>query len=217
MVKEDECPVYDNTLDDEQSQPRTGAFAFHIASNNSSYLAVYCQEGYFSRTETVNSNLADGTRVQPDPVKLIPLKSKLPVNMTLSSVVFMAMASDLDKLRLNFRYYRNVAPLSFSEALRSRLAPADRDMVEALTERSEPFQSAIRLGPNRQFRELNDSAVAFVATATDIDSAHADFVYFDHVDESAYATARSKFAAQDRRIVDRIRTVSPYRVSAGHQ
>jgi hypothetical protein len=212
-----ECPVYDDTLDDQQSQPSTGAFAFHIPAVKGSYLSVYCQEGYFSRTETVNSNLADGSRVQPDPIKLIPLKAKLPAHVTLNSVIFMAMVSDLNELRSNFRYYKEASPAAFSDALTSRLAPADRDMVETLTKRSEPFQPAIGPEPNRQFRDLVSPDVAFVATATDIDNAHADFVYFEHADKDAYAIARSGFPAQDQSIVDRIRMTSPYHVSADYR
>jgi hypothetical protein len=210
----DDCPVYKDALDEEKSRIPAGSFAFHIPASESSYLAVYCQQGYFSRTETVNSNLADGTRVQPDPVKLIPLGTRLPAGVKLSSVIFKAMASDLEELRRNFRYYKKASPTSFSDALKLRLSPADRGMVDALTNRTRPFGPAIGIGPTGQSVEPDSVDVAFVATATDIDDAHADFVYFDRVNNDAYAAARSKFAPQDQAIVDRIRMASPYHVSA---
>lgn len=217
VQKEEECPVYDDSLDDQQSQPFTGAFTFSIPADHSSYLAVYCQEGYVSRIETINGNSADRTRVQPDPIKLIPLKARLPADVAPSTVLFMAMAADLDELRSNFRYYEKASPGSFSDALSTRFEPADRDMVEAIRKRPEPFQRGLAFEPNPRVGQLTNSNVAFVATATDIDNAHSDFVYYEHANKDAYALARSKFPTRDQSIVDRIKTRSPSLLSPNRQ
>ncbi|MFZ0581250.1 MAG: hypothetical protein WAN72_10635 [Candidatus Acidiferrales bacterium] len=217
VQKAEECPVYDNSLDNQESHALTGAFTFNIPAANSSYLAVYCQEGYVSRTETINANAADRTRVQPDPIKLIPLKARLPAEVEPGTVIFVAIASDLDELRSNFRYYENASPASFSDALRTRLAPADRDMVEAISRRPTPFHLGPAFEPNPRFGELSNGNAAYVATATDIDNAHSDFVYYEQANKEAYAVARSKFPAEDQSIIDRIRRRSPPLLSPNHQ
>jgi hypothetical protein len=202
---------------DQESHAATGAFTFHISAANSSYLAVYCQEGYVSRTETTNANSADRTRVQPDPIKLIPLKARLPAEVEPGSVAFMAMASDLDELRSNFRYYEHASPASFSDALRTRLAPADRDMVEAISKRPTSFNQEPATEASPRYGELSNAHVAYVATATDIDNAHSDFVYYERANREAFETARSKFPPQDRFIIDRITKRSPPLLSPKQQ
>jgi hypothetical protein len=119
------------------------------------------------------------------------------------------MASDLDALRSNFRYYEKASPTSFSDALSLRLEPADRDMVEAISKRPEPFQPGLAREPKPRLGELASSNAAFVATATDIDNAHSDFVYYEHANKEAYALARSRFPTEDQSILDRLKTRSP--------
>jgi len=205
VLSQEECPVYDDSLDNQQSDPADGTFTFYIPRDKSSYLAVYCQPGYVSRTETTNDNSADRTRVRPDPVKLFPLKAKLPLDVSPSTVAFVAIASDLDGLRSNFRYYGKAAPAAFSDALKFRFSPADRDMVESIRNRPDPFLPAASLEWRPRVGELRNPDVAFVAIATDLDNARSNFVYYEQANKDAYVTARSKFPSQDQSIIDRIR------------
>lgn len=201
----EECPEYGDSLDDQQSDHATGAFTFHIPKDKSSYLAVYCQPGYVSRTETVNDNTVDRKRVQPDPVKLLPLKDKLPDDVTPSGVAFIAIASDLDEMRANFGYYSTAAPAPFSDALKMRFSAGDRNMVESIKNRPEPFFPAgsFQLGP--QVGELRNPDVAFVAIAGELEKAHSNFVYYEQANKDAYTNAKSKFPSRDQAIIDRIR------------
>jgi len=205
ILTSEECPVFDESLDDQQSDQGTGSFTFHISNDKSSYLAVYCQPGYVSRTETTNDNSTDRKRVHPDPIKLIPLKSKLPPDVSESYVTFVAIASDLDQLRSNFGYYHRVSPAAFSDALTTRFSAADRYVVEATENRPGPFLPKAVPEIEPRAAELSNPDVAFVAIGGELSNAHSNFVYYERANKDAYATARSQFPPRDQSTIDRIR------------
>ncbi len=200
-----DCPVYADSLDSQKSESETGAFTFHIQKDKNGFVAVYCQQGYASRTETTNDNSKDGTRVQPDPVKLFPLQAKLPA-IPPSTVAFIAIGTDMNQLRSNFRYYADVARAAFSVALEKNFAPEDRDLVEAIKNRRTPYVDGSVTEPQPRIKNFGEPDIAFIAIATELDNARSNFIYYEGVNKDAYSTARSKFPSQDQKIIERIRT-----------
>lgn len=200
----EDCPVYEDPLDHQSSDSKTGAFTFNIPKDKSGYLAVYCQPGYFSRTETTNDNSRDGSRVQPDPIKLFPLMSKLPAPVTLAEAAFVAIATDLDGMTSNFNYYEKASPKAFASAVEENLRK-DRDLVEAIKSRK-PTLPETSLPPRPKRADIANTQVAYVAIATDLDNARSNFKYYGQVDKGEpFGDAYIKFSRTDKMIIDRIR------------
>jgi len=65
------CAAYDESVDATRSD-FTGRFTLTVDRRLHSYVISYCSNGYISRSDTANSNLTDGSRVDGDPVTLFP-------------------------------------------------------------------------------------------------------------------------------------------------
>jgi hypothetical protein len=65
------CATYDESVDATRSD-FTGRFTLTVDRRLHSYVVSYCSNGYISRSDTANSNLTDGSRVDGDPVTLFP-------------------------------------------------------------------------------------------------------------------------------------------------
>jgi hypothetical protein len=129
------CPKYKERLDGQQSQAGTGSFVFHIIKAKSSYIAVYCQDGYQSRKEDKNDNSEDGTRVQPDPVSLHPSRPKLASSqIDPADAAYVAVARVLDRARADVLYLSTSDEGGFYKAL-DRFPQQDQNILKMLRDR----------------------------------------------------------------------------------
>lgn len=129
------CPKFKETLDSQQSQVGTGSFTFHIDKAKSSYVAVYCQNGYASRTEDKNDNSQDGSRVQPDPISLHPSQAKLvSLQIDPADAAFVAIARVLDRAQSDILYLSKADEGGFYKAL-ERLPEQDQRILRVLRQR----------------------------------------------------------------------------------
>jgi hypothetical protein len=121
-----DCPNYGTPLDAEKSSSPSGDFTFFIDAKTNSYLAVYCKQGYASRTETINDNRTNNTRVQPDPVTLYPVSGG-------TDVAYVAIATDLNAVHRNLTYYAKADSASFASATQSgRFTEEDRRIIQIM-------------------------------------------------------------------------------------
>lgn len=198
----EDCPVYQDPLDAQSSDQRTGAFAFSISKDKGGYLTVYCQPGYVSRTETTNANSEDGTNVQPRPVKLFPLKSKLPPQMRPTDAAVIVIARDLDEMTANFKYYAKASSEGYSAAMKEKFRE-NGDLVEAIKNRKPYLPEKLTLS-SPTFADIGNSQAAFVAIATDLDNARSNFIYYESADREAFGHASLKFPGTDQAIINRL-------------
>src|ERR1700722_16147779 len=197
------CPTYANSLDSQRSSPATGNFAFHIDSQVSGYLTVYCQQGYAPRTETANDNSSDSTRVQPDPVTLFPLTS--PLNVI--EVASRAIEVDLESLSANLRYYREASPEAFGTTVQSSgFSDEDRKIISTVLQLRQSGTSISSKGCCSQ-KSIGNPQIAIAATAADLNHVRSDLGYYRQVDEHAYSTALGTvFSREERETLELIRT-----------
>jgi hypothetical protein len=211
-----DCPNYGSPLDAEKSSFPSGSFTFLIHGQTNSYLAVYCEQGYAPRTETINDNRTDNTRVQPDPITLYPISGG-------TDVAFVAIATDLQAVHLNLTYYSKADSRAFATATQSTsFSDDDRRIIETLFlgrdinhtgPQTMPYEQP---GPQRQIWQepqqngRGDARTTFVAVATDLNHARSDFKYYASVDEKGYQGALMKFSDQMRGVIEAIRTRPAY-------
>jgi hypothetical protein len=201
------CPTFSTPLDSQKSTLPGGDFTFHIESQTSSYLAVYCEQGYAPRTETINDNSVDMTRVQPDPIKLYPT-SHIDISSTVART---AIASDLDGLHENLSYYRQANPDAFAAAQRSPIfSDDDRNVINTIVEKQEPFSPKGRQPQiSRRQKSIDNPKIAFVAMVTDLNNVRSDFGYYQRADSDGYSEAlKSWFRPRERGVIEAIRTRS---------
>ncbi|HWQ02875.1 MAG TPA: hypothetical protein VNL38_00200 [Candidatus Nitrosotenuis sp.] len=132
QVGDGDCPRFRESLDSEQSEQGTGSFTYQIDKSKASYVAVYCQNGYASRTEDKNDNSQDGTRVQPDPISLLPKQAKLAsLGINPVDASYLAVARTLDRAQSDLRYLARADEGAFYKAL-ARFPEEDRNIVKML-------------------------------------------------------------------------------------
>jgi hypothetical protein len=135
LVGDNNCPVYKDALDAAHTQVGTGSFMFRINEGKPSYTAAYCENGYAPRTEDANDNSQDGTRVQPDPILLLPREAKLtsshidPVGAS-----FVAIGRVLDRAQSDLSYLSKANEKAYYEALQ-RFSDPDQRTLKMLRER----------------------------------------------------------------------------------
>jgi hypothetical protein len=209
-----DCPTYGPELDAEKSVPPGGAFTFRIDSQTNSYLAVYCQQGYAPRTETINDNRIDNTRVRPDPITLYP--KSLP-GVSPRQIATMAIGTDLEALHKNFSYYSTSSEKGFAAAVQSqRFSDEDRSIILLLQNLQGPQTLEYRkpytqqeLGPYEKrpsHERMDDPKIAFVAVASDLNHVRSDFRYYASADEGGYKEAVSSFPPNISKAIEMIRT-----------
>ncbi len=196
------CPTYPDLLDTQRSASATGTFTFHIDSGKSGYLAVYCEAGFAPRTETTNDNSTDGTRVQPDPITLFPTSPSAGIPVQIATV---AISTDLRRLRSDFTYYEQSAPKAFADGT-MKFSAKDRNVVKDLMSYGEPpNEENLRRQDWAGQRRIESSDMAFVAIATDLNSARSDFIYYAKADEKAYFGALSESFPKEKETIEAIR------------
>jgi hypothetical protein len=206
-----DCPNYGPELDAEKSSPPSGNFTFRIDSQTNSYLAVYCQQGYAPRTETINNNRTDNTRVQPDPITLYP--KSLP-GISRAQVATMAIVTDLEALHKNFSYYAMSSERAFGTAVQSEgFSEEDRNIILLMKN----LQNPPNLKPHTQQElpyekwpsqeRLENPRIAFVAMASDLNHVRSDFRYYAAADEGGYKEALdSSFPPDISQAIETMRT-----------
>lgn len=209
-----DCPNYGFPLDSEKSSAPRGDFTFLIDSQTNSYLAVYCEQGYASRTETINDNRSDNTRVQPDPITLYPTSGG-------TDVAYTAITTDLQAIHQNLTYYEKADSESFAAATQSSsFSEQDRRIIQTLV----LGKGVPNLGPQTLPYELpetqrslwprmnlkGNTRTAFIAIAIDLNHARSDFRYYARADEKGYYGALAKFPDQIRGAVEDIRARSEF-------
>lgn len=209
-----ECPTYGQPLDAQKSSLPSGSFTFHIDTQNTSYLAVYCKQGYAPRTETINENVRNNTRMQPDPITLYP--TSLP-GVSAAKVATVAIATDLQAVHSHLTYYAKADTKAFTAAVQSYgFSDEDRQMIDTLVMQV-PKPTPQEYLPEQKWREeqqtVDNPRVAFVAMSTDLNHARSDFRYYARADETGYREALASFPAELRKAIEKIRTRSkPYGV-----
>jgi len=130
------CPKYNERLDSQQSQAGTGSFTFHISKLKSGYIAVYCQDGYQSREEDRNDNSVSGSRVQPDPVSLHPIKAKMgSLQVSPVDASYLAIGRVLDRAQSDLLYLSKADEDAFYKALQ-KFPDQDQRTLKMLRERT---------------------------------------------------------------------------------
>ncbi len=198
------CPTYASLLDGQKSSLPAGDFTFHIDPQNSTYLAVYCKQGYAPRTETTNDNSSDNTRVLPDPLTLYP--TSVP-GVSGAEVAAVAIGTDLDGLHANFQYYAKSDQVAFAQASDShKFSDSDRSVIKVLMERSKPFSQEPQPNKWRSQEWAGSSHVSFIAMATDLNHVRSDLIYYERADEGGYFGAlRSSFSPDESNAIEAIR------------
>lgn len=209
-----DCPTYGPELDAEKSSPPSGNFTFRIDSQTNSYLAVYCQQGYAPRTETINDNRRDNTRVQPDPITLY--RKSLP-GISRMQIATMAIGTDLEALHKNFSYYSMSSEKAFGTAVQSEgFSDEDRTIIlllqnlqgpQTLEYRKPYTQQELPYEKRPSQERLEDPRIAFVAVASDLNHVRSDFQYYATADEGGYKEALgSSFPPNVSKAIEMIRT-----------
>src|SRR5207249_2308702 len=131
-------------------QAGTGSYTFHIIKAKSGYIAVYCQDGYQSRKEDRNDNSEDGSRVQPDPVSLHPIKPKLgSLQVSPVDASYLAIGRVLDRAQSDLLYLSKADEGAFYKALQ-KFPDQDQRTLKMLRERTptgvlvKPLRSLIK-------------------------------------------------------------------------
>jgi len=114
------CPSFDGLLNSTNSAEGSGKFTLRVASSTSSYTAVYCLPGYYSRVYYGLDNSKDATPVEPDPVILLPSQQVArqegidPVD-----AAYLAIRRSLSSVESNLYYLSNADEGSYYKALDS--------------------------------------------------------------------------------------------------
>lgn len=137
-----DCPQYDEHLYTTKSKAMDGKFDFHIRKERLSYTAVYCQGGYWSRSDLGRENLRSETPVDPEPVPLHRRDAG-------KTGMRRAIARQLRIVISNLDYLRKADKASFDTAT-SDLPAAARAAVAALTADPDGLEKSLEpmLKPN---------------------------------------------------------------------
>jgi len=195
------CPTYSEVLDTQRSAT-DGSFTFHIDAAKSGYLAVYCEAGFAPRTETTNDNSTNGKRVQPDPITLFPTSSAAGIPEQIAAV---AIGADLHRLRSHFVYYQESNGEAFAVGS-SKFPGRDQRILKDLMSFDIRNREGIEQDDQSSRRKVESADMAFVAIATDLNSARSDFRYYAETNGKAYASALADNFPEEKETIEAIRT-----------
>jgi hypothetical protein len=106
------CIAYEDNIHSTESDPVTGRFSVIVKRTLPSYVVTYCRNGYISRAETTNSNLADGTPVRGNPVALFP-------DSVNEKEYLAALRAELTRSASELRYMSRARPEHYSLAIKT--------------------------------------------------------------------------------------------------
>jgi len=127
-----DCPAFDDLLFSTHSVPGSGDFSLLIDKSHLSYTAVYCQPGYRPQTRRGLDNLRNGTRVDPDPVRLYPIPQAL-AQRKLDPVdaAYLAIRRVMSDAESQVYYFSNADEDSFYKALKF-FPPEEQQVLQVL-------------------------------------------------------------------------------------